>query len=271
MLGEEAGAGASGRIEMAQSEWIYGLHAVTAALRHDPTSVQGLWVERQRHDARLRALLEVAARQHIPVHLVEGAELNRLSGHSRHQGVLARYVSHVKERTEHELPALLESAQGNALLLVLDGVQDPHNLGACLRSADAAGVQAVIAPADRAVGLTPTVRKVACGAAETVPSIQVNNLARTLRSLQQQGLWLIGAASEADKTLYQMDFTGPVAVILGAEEKGLRRLTRDCCDHLARIPMTGSVESLNVSVAAGIFLFEAVRQRRESGKVMHKG
>ena len=255
---------------MAQAEWIYGLHAVTAALRHDSAGVQGLWVERRRHDARLRALLEVAAQQAIPVHPVEGAELDRLSGHSRHQGVLARYVSHVKERTESELPALLESTQDNALLLVLDGVQDPHNLGACLRSADAAGVQAVLAPADRAVGLTPTVRKVACGAAETVPFIQVNNLARTLRSLQEQGLWLIGAIGQTDKTLYELDFTGPVAIILGAEEKGLRRLTRDGCDHLARIPMAGNVESLNVSVAAGIFLFEAVRQRRESGKLIDK-
>ena len=255
---------------MAQSEWIYGLHAVTAALRHDSASVQGLWVEHRRQDARLRALLEAAAQRHIPVHPVERAELDRLSGHARHQGVLARCISHVKEWTEHDLPALLESTQGKALLLVLDGVQDPHNLGACLRSADAAGVQVVLAPADRAVGLTPTVRKVACGAAETVPFIQVGNLARTLRWLQEQGLWLIGAAGEADKTLYEMDFTGPVAVILGAEEKGLRRLTRDCCDHLARIPMAGSVESLNVAVATGIFLFEAVRQRWKSGKGMNQ-
>ncbi|MFO1429612.1 MAG: 23S rRNA (guanosine(2251)-2'-O)-methyltransferase RlmB [Candidatus Competibacteraceae bacterium] len=252
---------------MASSAWIFGLHAVTAALRHDPAGVQGLWVEPRRHDARLRALLETAAQQHIPVHPVERAELDRLSGHARHQGVLARCISHIKEWTEHELPALLEAAQGQALLLVLDGVQDPHNLGACLRSADAAGVQAVLAPADRAVGLTPTVRKVACGAAETVPFIQVGNLARTLRALQQQGLWLIGAAGEAEKTLHEMDFTGPVAIILGAEEKGLRRLTRECCDHLARIPMAGSVESLNVSVATGIFLFEAVRQRWQSKKL----
>jgi 23S rRNA (guanosine2251-2'-O)-methyltransferase len=254
---------------MAPSEWIYGLHAVAAALRHDPASVQGLWVERRRQDARRRALLEAAAQQHIPVHPVERTELDRLSGHARHQGVLVRCRSQVKEWTEHDLPALLESTQGNALLLVLDGVQDPHNLGACLRSADAAGVQAVLAPADRAVGLTPTVRKVACGATETVPFIQVGNLARSLRGLQEQGLWLIGAAGEADKTLYEMDFTGPVAVILGAEEKGLRRLTRDCCDHLARIPMAGSVKSLNVSVATGIFLFEAIRQRQRSGKGMN--
>ncbi len=256
---------------MARSEWIYGLHAVTAALRHDSAGVQELWVERQRHDARLRTLLEAAARQTIPVHPVERTELDRLTGHSHHQGVLARCVRPVEEQwTEPDLPAIVQTAAGPALLLVLDGVQDPHNLGACLRSADAAGVQAVLAPVDRAVGLTPTVRKVACGAAETVPFIQVNNLARTLRALQQQGLWLIGAAGESDKTLYEMDFTAPVAIILGAEEKGLRRLTRDCCDHLARIPMAGSVESLNVSVAAGIFLFEAVRQRWENGKLIDK-
>ena len=237
------------------------MHAVTAALKYEPGRIQGIWVERRRHDARRRALLTVAEQQGIAVQQADRVELDRLSSHARHQGVLARCIVSTAARTENELPAILESAQEPALLLVLDGVQDPHNLGACLRSAEAAGVQAVIAPVDRAVGLTATVRKVACGAAETVPFIPVSNLARTLRSLQEQGLWLIGAAGEAEKTLYEMDFTAPVAIILGAEEKGLRRLTREICDNLARIPMAGQVESLNVSVAAGVFLFEAVRQR----------
>ena len=246
---------------MAKTKWLYGLHAVVAALKHEPGNMQGVWVKRQRHDARMRALLEAAEQQGIPVQQTDRAELDRLSGHARHQGVLARCMVSTAAPTENDLPAILESAQYPALLLVLDGVQDPHNLGACLRSADAAGVHLVIAPADRAVGLTATVRKVACGAAETVPFIPVSNLARTLRSLQKQGLWLIGAAGEAEKTLYEMDFTGPVAIILGAEEKGLRRLTRETCDNLTRIPMAGQVESLNVSVAAGVFLFEVVRQR----------
>jgi 23S rRNA (guanosine2251-2'-O)-methyltransferase len=254
---------------MTRTEWIYGLHAVTAVLQHEPGRVQGVWVERQRHDARLRTLLAAADPQGIPIHQADRAELDHLSGHARHQGVLARCVVSAVPRTESDLPAVLRAVQGSALLLVLDGVQDPQNLGACLRSAEAAGVHAVIAPVDRAVGLTATVRKVACGAAETVPFIQVSNLARTLRVLQEQGLWLIGAAGEAEQTLYEMDFTGPVAMVLGAEEKGLRRLTRESCDHLARIPMAGQVESLNVSVAAGVFLFEAVRQRR-IGKVSNK-
>ncbi|MDQ2695720.1 MAG: 23S rRNA (guanosine(2251)-2'-O)-methyltransferase RlmB, partial [Pseudomonadota bacterium] len=161
-----------------------------------------------------------------------------------------------------ELPGILAQTAGAPLLLVLDQVQDPHNLGACLRSADAAGVAAVIAPADRAAGLTATVRKVACGAAETVPFVAVTNLARALRRLQDQGLWIVGGAGEAEKNLYETDLTGPTAIVLGAEGKGLRRLTRECCDVLARIPLAGRVESLNVAVAAGVFLFEAVRQRR---------
>lgn len=243
-------------------ESIHGVHAVAAALKYEPEQLRGLWVERQRRDARLQALLDEAAELGVPVYQTDRAELDRLSNGARHQGVLARLVVRQRTYSEADLPALLAAATGPALLLVLDGVQDPHNLGACLRGAAAAGVHAVIAPADRAVGLNATVRKVACGAAEIVPFVPVTNLARTLRGLREHGIWIVGAAGEAEESLYQVDFTLPTAIVMGAEEKGLRRLTREVCDWLARIPMAeGGVESLNVSVAAGIFLFEARRQR----------
>lgn len=247
-------------------ELIHGLHAVTAALDYESERVRGLWMERQRRDGRIQALLDQAARQGVTVHLTDRAELDRLSGGARHQGVVARVVLPSQRWSEADLPALLATAGESALLLVLDGVQDPHNLGACLRSAAAAGAHAVIAPADRAAGLTATVRKVACGAAEIVPFVPVTNLARALRALREQGFWVIGAAGEAEANLYEVDFTIPTAIVLGAEEKGLRRLTREVCDRLARIPLAeGGVESLNVSVAAGIFLFEARRQRGVTG------
>ena len=240
---------------------MYGLHAVAAALKYEPERVRALWVERQRRDARLRDLLEAAA-ETLPVHRVERAELDRLSGGARHQGVVAQLEVRRRGLDEADLPDLLAAAVGPALLLVLDGVQDPHNLGACLRGAAAAGVHAVIAPADRAVGLNATARKVASGAAEITPFLQVVNLARTLRSLRDRGIWIVGAAGEAESSLYAVDFTPPTAIVLGAEEKGLRRLTREVCDRLARIPLVeGGVDSLNVAVAAGIFLFEARRQR----------
>jgi 23S rRNA (guanosine2251-2'-O)-methyltransferase len=247
-------------------ELIHGLHAVAAALKYEPEQLRGLWVERQRRDARIQTLLDDAARRGVPVHQADRAELDRLSGGARHQGVLARLAVRQRTQDEADLPALLAAADGPALLLVLDGVQDPHNLCACLRSAAAAGAHAVIAPADRAVSLNATVRKVACGAAEIVPFVQVTNLARALRGLREQGVWIVGAAGEAEHSLYEMDFTLPTAIVLGAEEKGLRRLTRQVCDRLARIPLVESgVESLNVSVAAGIFLFEARRQRETRG------
>ncbi|HOW62132.1 MAG TPA: 23S rRNA (guanosine(2251)-2'-O)-methyltransferase RlmB, partial [Candidatus Contendobacter sp.] len=198
-------------------------------------------------------------------HWADRAELDRLSGGARHQGVVARLVIRQRSYDEADLPELLAAPNGPALVLALDGVQDPHNLGACLRSAAAADVQAVIAPTDRAAGLNATVRKVASGGADIVPFVAVTNLARTLRGLQEQGVWIVGAAGEADATLYDVDFTLPTALVLGAEEKGLRRLTREVCDRLARIPMAGGMESLNVSVAAGIFLFEARRQRGANG------
>ena len=243
-------------------ELIYGLHAVGAALRHEPQRLRGLWVDRRRRDARIRELLALAEAAGVRVYAEDAEALDRQCGGERHQGVFARMKVAERQWREDELDALLDAIEGPALLLVLDGVQDPHNLGACLRSADAAGVHAVLAPNDRAAGLTPTVRKVACGAAEHVPFIPVTNLARTLRELKQRGIWLVGAAGEAEADLYAMDLAGPVALVLGAEEKGLRRLTREECDYLAHIPMTGTVESLNVSVATGVFLFEALRQRR---------
>lgn len=242
---------------------IHGLHAVAAALKYEPEQVRGLWVERRRQDGRMQALLDEAARCGATVHLTDRTDLDRLSGGARHQGIVAQLVvRQQKNHSEADLPVLLAAAQEPALLLALDGVQDPHNLGACLRSAAAAGVHAVIAPADRAAGLNATVRKVACGAAEITPFVPVTNLARTLRSLQEQSVWVIGAVGDAECSLYEMDLTLPTVIVLGAEEKGLRRLTRELCDRSARIPMVeGGVESLNVSVAAGIFLFEARRQR----------
>lgn len=247
-------------------ELIHGLHAVAAALEYEPEQVHGLWVERQRRDGRIQALLDQASQQGVKIHLTDRTELDRMSGGARHQGVVARLA--VRQRTpgETDLPALLAAVEGPLLLLVLDGVQDPHNLGACLRSAAAAGAHAVIAPADRSVGLNATVRKVACGAAEIVPVVTVTNLARALRALQEQGIWIVGAAGEAEDSLYEVDFTPSTAIVLGGEEKGLRRLTREVCDRLARIPIAeGGVASLNVSVAAGIFLFEARRQRGMTG------
>lgn len=240
---------------------IYGLHAVTAALNHEPAQVRGLWLERQRRDGRMQALLDQATGQGVAIHWADRAELDRLSSGARHQGVVARLAVRQRSYDEADLPELLAATSGPALLLVLDGVQDPHNLGACLRSAVAAGAHAVIAPADRAAGLNATVRKVASGAADRVPFVPVTNLARTLRGLQEQGVWIVGAVGEADDPLYEVDFTLPTAIVLGAEEKGLRRLTREVCDRLARIPIASGMESLNVSVAAGIFLFEARRQR----------
>lgn len=243
-------------------ELIYGLHAVSAALEHTPQQVRALWVERQRHDRRMQVLLAQAAAHGLTVHSSSGAALAQLVGAVRHQGVVARLVVASVGLHESALPQLLNQAQKPLLLLALDEVQDPHNVGACLRSAAAAGVHAVLIPADRAASLNATVRKVACGAAEIVPVVTVVNLVRTLRYLQEQGVWVVGAAGEATDSLYAVDFTLPSVIVVGGEEKGLRRLTRQACDRLVRIPMAESgVPSLNVSVATGIFLFEARRQR----------
>jgi 23S rRNA (guanosine2251-2'-O)-methyltransferase len=238
---------------------VAGWHAVFAALRSG--GARQVWLRRGREDRRSAELQALARERGVPLQLVDGIELDRRAPDVNHQGVVAQ-VSGGRMLGEADLEAMLDGLDHPPFLLVLDGVQDPHNLGACLRTADAAGVDAVVAPRDRAVGLTPAARKTAAGAAETLPFIQVTNLARTLRGLQQRGIWVIGAAGEAEQTLYQADLKGALALVLGAEEKGLRRLTREHCDLLVRIPMRGSVESLNVSVAAAVCLYEAVRQRR---------
>ncbi len=245
---------------MSDKEYVYGLHAVQAMLERAPRRVRQLKVQRGRLDARMQALLELAASEALDVERVMPDDLDRLADGGVHQGVVA-VVTPSQLWSEEMLGHLLDKEEGVPLLLVLDGVTDPHNLGACLRSADAAGAQAVIIPKDKSATLSPTVRKVACGAAETVPLVAVTNLARTLKQLQQRGLWVVGTAGEADQLLYEVDLKVPTVIVMGAEGTGMRRLTREHCDYLAKLPMAGAVSSLNVSVTAGICLFEAVRQR----------
>jgi 23S rRNA (guanosine2251-2'-O)-methyltransferase len=244
---------------------VFGIHSVRTLLQQRPQRVARLALQQDREDARIRELQQLAQELGIPTEWRSPAQLDALAGNQRHQGVLAQ-VRGIESLGEGALDTLLDQAR-IPLLLVLDGVQDPHNLGACLRTAEAAGVTAVIAPRDRAAGLSPTVRKVASGAAEIVPLIQVVNLARTLRWLQQRQVWIVGTDDQAPKTLYEVDLKGPLALVLGAEGAGLRRLTREGCDVLVRIPMCGVVESLNVSVATGVALFEAARQRRPAVSV----
>lgn len=244
---------------MAESRYIHGFHAVGAKLRQDPEAVFEIYLSNQRADARAKDLVARAEAAGVRIIPADAQRLDGMAGSPRHQGVVAR-VSATQRALK--LADVLEGLTEKALILVLDGVQDPHNLGACLRVADGAGAHAVVAPKDRAVGLNATAIKVASGAADTVPYITVTNLSRALRELQEAGVWCVGAAGEAEKDLYDIDQKGPLAWVLGAEGDGLRRLTRDTCDELARIPMYGSVESLNVSVASGICLFEACRQRR---------
>ena len=243
--------------------WIIGINPVEGALANDPARVRELLIEQGAHNPRLRALNEEAKRLGIRVHARPRVALDQLAGEARHQGVIARYEA-PPPLSDHELPELIERAGNDALFLVLDGVTDPHNLGACLRSAAAANVTAVIVPKDRAVGITPVVRRASAGAADRVPFVAATNLARALRTLKESGVWLTGLASDASASIYDIDLKGPAALVLGGEGEGMRRLTREACDHLARILMPGQMESLNVSVAAGIVLFEAVRQRAQS-------
>jgi 23S rRNA (guanosine2251-2'-O)-methyltransferase len=245
---------------MKETTFIFGFHAVLAALKKQPEKIVRLAVLSERHDQKMQSLIQLAEQHSIKIELLTRLALDQLTHRANHQGVVA-YCLPAKRYAEHNLPQLLDGLKSPAFLLILDGIQDPHNLGACLRSADAAGVHAVIAPKDKSVGLTATVCKVASGAAETVPFIQVTNLARTLRFLKEKNIWLFGAASEAEKNIYQTNFNVPLAIILGAEGTGMRRLTREHCDMLLHIPMQGSVSSLNVSVATGVFLFEVVRQK----------
>jgi len=237
---------------------LFGFHAVTVRLKTAPASILEVHIDASRRDARMRQF--VARVQEAGSKLVESTDdhLIRMAGSPRHQGVVAR-VTPLPQH--HSLDAVLDAVAGPPLVLVLDGVTDPHNLGACLRVADGAGANAVVAPKDHAVGLNATVAKVASGAAETVPYLMVTNLARTLGELKDRDLRVIGFSDDADVTLFDADLTGPLALVLGAEGSGLRQLTRKTCDLLVRIPMAGAVESLNVSVAAGVCLFEALRQR----------
>lgn len=245
---------------MSQLEKIYGVHAVEALLRHHPRRVKHIWLSEGRSEPRLQTLLQLASEHRVTVGSAERRELDAWV-EGVHQGVVAD-VSPSQVWGEAMLDELLDRHEGPPLLLVLDGVTDPHNLGACLRTADAAGALAVIIPKDKSATLTPVVRKVACGAAEVIPLVAVTNLARSLEKLQQRGLWVVGTAGEAEKEIYQQDLTGPLVLVMGAEGKGMRRLTREHCDHLVKLPMSGSVSSLNVSVATGVCLFEAVRQRQ---------
>lgn len=239
---------------------ICGLHAVAAALQQHPDRLEALWVSSERTDRRVNELVTAARTAGVRFQMVPRATLDRMAEGERHQGVIARLRT-VAVKGEDELATLLPELPAHPLLLVLDGVQDPHNLGACLRSADAAGAHGVIVPRERSAPLSAAARRAASGAAETVPIFEVANLARTLRTMKDAGIWLIGATQDAPEPIYRADLRIALALVLGGEGKGLRRLTREHCDSLVRIPMVGHVASLNVSVATGICLYEAIRQR----------
>jgi 23S rRNA (guanosine2251-2'-O)-methyltransferase len=240
--------------------WIVGINPVEGALANDPDRVREVLIEQNSKNARVVEIAALARKLGIILKPVSKEQLEKLGGEARHQGVIALYDT-PPLRDESHLPALLEAAGGNAFVLVLDGVTDPHNLGACLRSAAAANVTAVVVPKDRAVGITPTVRRASAGGADLIPLIAVTNLARALRMLKDAGVWITGLDGDTDKSIYDMDLKGPIALVMGSEGDGMRRLTRDTCDFVAKIPMPGGMESLNVSVATGVVLFEALRQR----------
>lgn len=242
---------------MAHAQYIFGFHAITSRLRQHPDSIKEIYLDANRKDQRARDLINLAETVSTRLILCEPDRLDKMTGITRHQGVAAHVT---KLRQYATLDDLLDGLSEPALLLVLDGVKDPHNLGACLRVADAFGVHAVVVPKDRAAGLSATVHKVASGAADTVPFFAVTNLARILRELKEAGIWIVGTAADASDTLDSVTLTRPIAWVLGAEGEGMRRLTRETCDQLVRIPMAGSIESLNVSVSAGICLFETFRQ-----------
>ena len=243
---------------MSAPKVLFGFHAVGVRLKTAPQSILEIYVDMSRKDARMRQFLEKANEAGARLVEADGMRLAKLAGSHGHQGVAARVEVLAQA---HSLDDLLDAVSGPPLLLVLDGVTDPHNLGACLRVADGAGAHAVIAPKDHAAGINATVAKVASGAAETMPYFMVTNLARTLGELKERSIWCIGTSDDAPKTIYQVDMKGPTALVLGAEGQGMRQLTRKTCDELVGIPMRGAVESLNVSVASGICLYEAVRQR----------
>jgi 23S rRNA (guanosine2251-2'-O)-methyltransferase len=246
---------------MSKSELIYGMHAVDALLEKQPERIIEVYALKGRDDERLNKIITKSQEWGLSVQLMLRKSMDEKSEGEQHQGIIAR-VKAVKVLTDNDLEPILNELDVPPFLLILDGVTDPHNLGACLRSADAAGVHAVIIPKDNSASLTPVVRKVACGAAESIPLIHVTNLARTMRSLQDKGIWIYGTAGEATQNIYDCKLEGGMALAMGAEGKGLRRLTREHCDELIKLPMAGAVSSLNVSVATGICLFEVVRQRR---------
>lgn len=241
-----------------KSKLLFGFHAVTSRLRHDASSVEEIYIDAQRHDKRMQDLVRAAQAAGVRIIHADDQRLSNMTGAHRHQGVVAKAGEISLARN---LDELLDAVEGPPLLLILDGVTDPHNLGACLRVADGAGAHAVLAPKDRAVGLNATAAKVASGAADTVPYITVTNLARSMRELKERDIWLIGTSDDAENTLYDVDMTVGMAMVMGAEGEGMRRLTRETCDIVAHIPMAGTVESLNVSVASGVCLYEARRQR----------
>jgi 23S rRNA (guanosine2251-2'-O)-methyltransferase len=243
-----------------KSNKLFGFHSVQAAIDYSPNKIIRVWIDAQRVDKRLGAIIDDLVALGIEPEKADRKKLDRLADGNNHQGI-AMEIEMPGEQSESDLKTMVENLTTTALLLVLDNVQDPHNFGACLRTADATGVQGVIITKDNATGITPTVCKVASGAAETVPVYQVTNLARTVRWLKGEGIWVMGAAGEAEQTVYQTDLTVPMALVIGAEGKGLRRLTKEQCDILIKLPMLGQVESLNLSVATGAFLYEAVRQR----------
>lgn len=246
--------------EGGRSQLLLGIHPVEAALGRSPGRVEALWIAEGSRNPRVQALADAARAAGVAVRTAPRAELDRRSAGQRHQDVLAEFRPD-NLHGERELGELLERIDGPPLVLVLDGVQDPHNLGACLRTADAAGVHLVLLPKDRSAGLTPAARRAAAGAAEVLPLVFVTNLARALKQLKERGVWLAGTSDAADRSLFETNLDGPLGLVLGGEGQGMRRLTAEHCDYLVRIPMQGTVSSLNVSVAAGVCLFEIARQR----------
>lgn len=247
---------------MAQQEWLYGIHALEAVIEREPERLIELYVLKGRTDERLSHIISQARRFGASVQFCQRKVLDDKVRGEQHQGIVAK-AKPGRQYDEKDLADIVANKE-QPFLLVLDGVTDPHNLGACLRTADAAGVHALVVPKDKSASLTPTARKVACGAAEVIPLVQVTNLSRTLKDLQKQGVWVVGTAGEAQQTIYDSKMTGPMALVMGAEGKGMRRLTRENCDELIKLPMAGSVSSLNVSVATGVCLYEIVRQRNLS-------
>jgi len=241
-------------------QFVYGMHAVLALLKNPHRKISKLFVSQDRVDKRLQEVLDTAEKAHISVDKLTTQNMNQRFAEFTHQGIVASAAS-LPDYGEPDLISLLTTIKKPGLILILDGLTDPHNLGACLRSADATGVDFVMIPKDKSASITPVVSKVACGAAESVPLVRVTNLVRAMEVLKEQGVWIYGAAGEAKSSLYQMDCTGTIAMAMGAEGEGLRRLTRDHCDGLFSLPMSGSVDSLNVSVATGVSLFEVIRQR----------